>query len=854
MRRRFRKLPRLDKSLKITILIYVVIFFVAFILFYIIFNFQKSYTTSEMSEATLPVISSEAFDSPINELHGYITNMDACYMRDSVIPLDSKRNLPLSIKTFDNKIEKISYEVRSTDMERKIAETKIESFNVDKDGTIKLDLQIENLIEEGEEYLFIITLETNENDIHYYTRVTMPKDCHENEIFKFVNNFHNTSLNGNYNDLASYMETSDDANLKTLSEVTLQSSVSQVGFAGFDAKEVSSPITEIKDINSDYSVIEMTYQLELEQNGSTEYYNVKEYYKARYTPERIFLLDYRRSMEQILNKDTISRLKNYLNLGITLSDVNYLSNEAGSITCFEQAGELYEYNQSTGELIKIFSFLDGAENDSRCYYNEHSIKILDICENGDVTFAVYGYMNRGPHEGYSGIDLYKYKSSSHKAIEEAFVATTCSYQILNASFSDLLYKANDKFFYVMISGNLVKINLDDLTMENILEGLSTTQYAASKSGRYIAYTTEENKATSLIVEDLSNESTFTINADKGQYIRPLAFMDEDLVYGLINKNDIDVNIAGSTIYPISEIYIIQTSNSEHPVLKEYKKDGYFVINAEQKSFTLYLDRVIKTPQGYVSCEGDTIKNSAGELGKAVEFIKKDDSSKGQITFLRSVELDDNFKLPELILSKAKMHFESTRKTITVQAENSNDEYFVYVGSQVVFATNNPAEAIKIADEQMGIVVNNNSNYVWKRGKKAYVNAFNSISYSENNAKADNISKCISAMLSKEDINMEVQNHIDNGDTPYEVLKNAMKNYKVLDLTGCTLNEMLYYVSIGNPVYARTGDSQAVLIIGYDAANITIYNPSTNSYSKMGLMDATQMFEANNNVFITYIKK
>ncbi len=849
-----RRLPRLDKKTKKQILIMILIFVGSIILFSVIFNFKKVYATSEMDNASLPTISSEAFNTNIGELHGYKDEMDACYMRDSVIPLGSDRKLPLTINTHGNSISSISYEIRSTDMERKIAETEVKDYDKSNSDNINLNLQIENLTEEGTEYLFIIKLKCDGEDVRYYTRILIPSNCHEKELFDFVKNFHDTSLYGNYNDLAMYLETSDSANHDTLSEVTLASTADQVGFSGFEATEVAKPIIEIKDINSDYCVFEMRYQLQLNEDGNVSFFNVKEYYKVRYTQARIFILDYRRNMEEIINGEKIVQDKNVINLGVTSKDINYLSNEVGTITCFVQGGELFEYNQNEGKLIKLFSFLDNNYNDSRCFYDEHSIKILAINENGDVNFAVYGYMNRGKHEGYCGIDLYKYDAATEKTIEEAFVATTCSYQILKASFSDLLYKANDKYFYVMISGNLVKINLNNDTMETILEGLDTSQYAASRSGRYIAYTTTPNKATSLIVEDLSDESKFTINAGTNQYIRPLAFMDEDLVYGLVNADDVDRNVAGSIIYPVSDIYIVQITLPTRPVLKEYKKDGFYVTNATLNSFTLYLDRVTKSDGGYVEAEGDTIKNSAGELGRAVDFQFKKDQVRGEVTLLKSAKMDDKNPIPAFNSTTAATHFTGSDNTITVTASNANEEYFVYVGSQVLLATNTTSDAIRFADEQMGIVVDNNSSYVWKKGKQPYVNAFSNLRVGDQDAKADTISKCISTMLVKEGINVEVNTYIENGDGAYEILKSLMKNYNVLDLTGCNLNEVLYYVSQGSPVLAITGPDSAELIVGYDAGSIVTYNPNNNAYTRIGSVEASAKYESDNNVFISYVKK
>ncbi|MCR5354890.1 MAG: hypothetical protein K6E43_04835, partial [Lachnospiraceae bacterium] len=76
---------------------------------------------------------------------------------------------------------------------------------------------------------------------------------------------------------------------------------------------------------------------------------------------------------------------------------------------------------------------------------------------------------------------------------------------------------------------------------------------------------------------------------------------------------------------------------------------------------------------------------------------------------------------------------------------------------------------------------------------------------------------------------------------------------VLDLTGCTLNEVLYYVNSGVPVYARTGDNSAILIIGYDAANIIYYKSDTDTYAKMSTDEATKTFESAGSVYISYVK-
>lgn len=855
MRRRTHSHTTIDYTLKRQIIIAVIIFVVTFVVATILFNIQKTYASDDMSPATLPTITSMAFGDSIGILYGYKEKMDACYMRDSVIPLESDRKLSLNINTYNNnKIDAISYEIRTTDMEDKIAETKITDFSRDNDNNIALNVQLENLTEEGVEYTFIITLTVDGQDIYYYTRILIPTNSYERQLYDFTKYFHETSLNGNANELSMYLETSDAADHNTLSEVTLESSADQIGFGSLRGLTQTDKIIEIKDINPDYCVYEIKYNLTLNNEDGASTFRAKEYYKLRYTPSRVYILDYRRSMQEVLVMDKVLQEDNEINLGITPLDVNYLSNEVGTITCFEQAGELYEYNRNKGRLCKLFSFIDEDTNDIRNINDSHSVKILDIDENGNVDFAIYGYMNSGPHEGYCGINLYRYDAASDKTIEEAFVATTCSYQILGASFSELLYKANDKYFYVMIAGNLVKINLRNNTTENVLTDLKHGQYATSYSGRFLAYTNSIYDSNKLIVEDLYNESTYVIDAKNNTYIRPLAFINEDLVYGYVNIDDIGKDIAGSTIYPISDIEIMQVTLPTHPVIKSYHKDGYYVKDAYLDSHTLTLDRVTKSDNIYIPSDVDTIKDASGEKGRKVDFVLQSDLIRGEVTILKSKSADDQNPIPDYNYLTADMHFSNQKDPVTVDAGSGSEQYFVYVGSQVMLYSNNASDAIRYADEQMGIVVDNNASYIWKRGKKSYINAYTNLRVNEKDKLSSTISKCISTILMREDIDISINSYIAKEFGPLEIMRDAMKDYTVLDLTGCSLTEVLYYVSLGSPVLAITSLEQGVLIVGYDSSSIVTYNPDTSAYSRLNLYEASQQFEDNNNVFISYTAK
>ena len=361
------------------------IFIGALVFFQIVLNRGEEEKKVTMADATLPLVGVKTYDHTMGELHGYRTEMDACYMRDALIPLDSKRKMDLTIDTYGYDIDRVSYEVRSLDTQRKIADTKINDWS--KDGnTWTKSLQIENLVDEGEEYLFILKLHCGSGNLYYYTRITLPEETYAKKCLEFTDQFHDVSMSDQYETLASYLEPSEYTDKNDLGSVGIDSSIDQVGWRGFNGTQVGKPLVSFTDINDTYASLVYTYQMEEQNDGVSTYYNVEEYYKVRYTDLQIYLLDYKRTMEQIVDVAAVGVSGNKLGVGITNGDIEYLSNETGTIVSFVQAGELFTYNQNKQTFTKVFGFVDDP-TDVRQNYGQHNIRILNIDETGNMDFA-----------------------------------------------------------------------------------------------------------------------------------------------------------------------------------------------------------------------------------------------------------------------------------------------------------------------------------------------------------------------------------------------------------------------------------------------------------------------------------
>ncbi|MDD6194515.1 MAG: hypothetical protein PUB19_06420 [Lachnospiraceae bacterium] len=841
----------IPKEIKKRIGILAVIFIIFLVFFQILLNRRPPEKHVTMAEATLPLVTVESYGKTMGELHGYINEMDACYMRDALIPLDSQRKMTLQIDTLGYSVKDTSYEIRSLDTQRKIADTGISDWETQGD-IMSATVQVENLVEVGEEYLFILTLQGEEQQLHYYTRIMLPPNSDMKKCLAFAQNFHNTALSENYQDLASYVETSPYCDTETLANVGIDSSLDQIGWKGFTGKILKEPLIQLTDMNDDYISLVYYYLMTDEQDGVTAYFNVKEYFKIRYTPEQIYLLDYQRTMEQLLNTDSATVKDNILTLGVATSDVEYLSNETGTIVSFVQGGELFEYNQNKQTFTKVFGFIDDP-TDHRQNYQQHNIRILNIDETGNMDFVVYGYMNRGEHEGDCGINLYHYNSAKQEAVEQVFISSTHSYQILNANFSNLLYENVQGDFYIMLGGTLAKVGLNDLTTQELIKGLHSGQYAVSQSGQFVAWIDSGEMADEISIMDLETEKVRKIKAENGTKIKPLAFMTEDFVYGIAATSDITKDAAGSDIYPMSHVKIVDTKSKNFDTLKDYQKSGYYVTEVSKESFTLYLDRVQKSNGTFVPAEGDTIKDSAGEQNKTVDLAKKSTKNMGSVTQFVLAELEEGSSINAFSGEIAGLAVTAQTRSMSVSASQQEQTFFVYVGNQVTLTTQNLTKAINAADEEMGIVIDNQQRYVWKRGKKTYINAFLDVEVGASDASANTSAGAISAMLVRKGENTEVHALLDRGETPVSIIQKALKDDLVLDLSGCTLSQVLYYVSHNAPVYARTGPTDALLIIGYDATSIVVYHSDTDRYSRISMEEAVKLFENAGNIFISYVE-
>ena len=322
------------------------LFLAALIVFSIITNQDNKDMTTAMKEATLPIVQFYEGNNSVAQLHGYVSEMNITKMRDGIVPVDHTRLLPLKINTYGQKIRGIAYEIRSLDDSRLVAKGNAQEIK-EKNNEISANLKIQNILGKGEEYELIVILASGKNKIRYYTRLMQTQNDDTQACMDFALQFHEYTFRDDANKfIPKYMDAAT-GDTSTLNYVDLSCTLNQIAWADLKPEQMGELEASFKEINDSYDVITLRYVVTTKgTGGETEYYNVEEYYRVRVGAEKIYLLSFERTMEEIFRGEGDQISKDMIDLGIRSENVSYKTNETGNVICFVQQGELRSYNQT----------------------------------------------------------------------------------------------------------------------------------------------------------------------------------------------------------------------------------------------------------------------------------------------------------------------------------------------------------------------------------------------------------------------------------------------------------------------------------------------------------------------------
>lgn len=821
------------------------VFLIAVIVFSFLTNQGNADMTADMGGATLPRIQIVSGEYEINPLVGYVSEMNVGKMRSTITPVDFQSGITLRIEEGVLPIKALTYEVCSSDGKEILYKEKRKEIGEEPSLTFPgLELA-------DREAILKLTLHTEKQDIYYYTRICTKEGTDSDACLAFAERFHNMTFGKeNTESIAAYLENgTEDDETENLQKVTIHSDAEHLTWGELRPQIKGEVSRSIKEISGNYMTIVYDYEVECAgEQDETEVYQIREYLKVRYAEGTEYLLDYERTMEQELDASENVLDNNGILLGIAKEEFPYMANEAGTIVSFVQAGELWNYNQSQDALSLVFSFADSEGYDIRNLYKEHEIQIVSVNEQGDTTFKVIGYMNRGEHEGEVGTAIYFFDIEKNFVEEKAFIPDNISSEILLKEQEQLVYyNEQQEVLYAMKEGTLYKVDLEKGKKEALVENLEKDQYVSSKDGRLLAYQTVSSleNAEEVKVLDFVTGKERTVTCSSGEFIRPLGFISEDFVYGIGRKEDAGAFVTGEHVCPMYKLEIRDTDNE---VVKTYQADQVYVTGVTVEEKMLILDRVVKNESVYTAVAKDYITSNE-EVEKSnisVETYTSDEKER-QVRIKYESGISD--KKPKLLKPKQVL-FENP-VLIPFEEEGEAEVFYTYGKGKLLGIYASAADAIRQANENQGLVVSESQKYVWERGNRSLVYdiAGEDLSpYQEGNT----LAAALNRLFAYEGKTVDAAGEMAAGKKPIEILQEQFLG-NVLDLHGCSPEELCYILGKGTPIIAMTDLNNAVLLIGYNDSMITYVKPDTGEKVSVPYEELEALTVASGNTYLGYLK-
>ncbi len=832
------------------------IFALALMILSRVMNQGNTDMTTEMGEATYPVLSMYVGAYRVGSLHGYAQSMECAYLRDNLQPIGEDRKIDVKMDTYGRGIDNIAFEVRSLDGERLVESTPVEAYETREDE-ITFSITLKDLIENDTEYMlvFLVTPE-NSAPIRYYSRIILSESLHIREKLDYIMDFHERTFDKDAAaELTKYLESNAEGDNTTFHKVTIHSSFNQVTWGDLPVRRVSEPCIIIREMAEQTGSFHMEYLVNIKNGKQIDYYRVNEFYRIRYTPDRMYLLDFERTMEQVFDEESDVYINDKIVLGITGEEVALKESDGGNVFAFTVADKLYSYNVTDNKLARLFSFYGNTEElqDARSAYDRHDIRVLTVDETGNILFLVYGYMNRGRHEGCVGVALYAYNSMTNTVEEMAYVPYDKSYELLKMDIEELSYLSRTGIYYFMLDGSVYAVDVRTLSLQTVVTELKEGGYHVSESNQMLVWQEGNDlyAASELVLMNLNTQKQTKIGAGAGEYISVVGFMGEDLIYGLARKRDVRENSTGITTFPM---YCLKIQSDDGNVLKTYQKENVYVVESEITENQLTLSRVVydAESESYVPTQDDQIMNTeeVRDGSNVLSFaVTETYETICQITVKEEIDARGLMRLtPKEIL------FEGNRSVGELGEGPSEDYFYVYGKNGIENLYVNPGRAVELAYRVAGVVVDDDGDYVWRRETRSTRNQIMAITENAVTESDSSLAVCLDTILKYEGISRNTQRRLNQGDTVMDILKSDLQDDTILDLTGCSLDAVLYYVNKDIPVLAMLEDGNAVLITGFNELNIVVMDPVAGTLEKRGMNDSTEWLAENGNQFISYIRK
>lgn len=750
---------------------------------------EEMYTTFEATKIPVLYMKTEQ-GQLINPAHGHTLDVGARRIFNGITPLYSDRTVDVALYNYGAIVKSISYQVRDIETDQLLEDTVVKTTE-SKDDFVNATLNIKNLIAKDKEYLLTITVSTDKHEsIKYYERIIWTDGLKLDEKLDFVLTFNGYTYNKKQlTNIGQWIETSDEGDNTNLGHVNIFSTRAQIGWASLTPRIEGNVTPVIWEVTPGWAQISLQYRaVTTTSSTESEAYSVKDFYRVYQTKDKIYLMDYDREAEQIFDAYNDLQASGRINLGIKseLGNVEAKADASGKFSYFVQNGNLWCYSRSENKFTNVFSFDSASEYAGREMDSNHAIKIISVDTEGNAWFSLCGYMNGGNHDGQMGLSLFSYNYAENIVREIVFIPVNVPYNIMIKNVGDVSY-VNDDVYYVKINQYLYSINLVSGEFMVVTDGLFDGTYAVNGSGTKIAYhdsrTKDSNKTIRIFDFQAESEKVITgANYGSGKnsdYLKIIGYIGDDLVYGMADEAEVSDGLS-QHLFPMYTMVIL---SDEYFMMKKYSDSGSFVYEAEIDGMRVNLWRVARNETGlFEEINIDQIISKTENEVQSNVYTEIVTTSKRQKELYLNIPVSSADTETVTVRPAKEIQFlEQPSYAFETDYYFANG-YMLYGRGEWQGAENSLKKAISRAAGFSGMIMDFSGNYVWKKTE---------------------------------------------GNTPVtwdpEKIQFDLSVYSY-DLTGISLENALYYTSIGKVVAGMYTEGKYVYIHDYNKNDIIYYDP------------------------------
>jgi len=299
------------------------------------------------------------------------------------------------------------------------------------------------------------------------------------------------------------------------------------------------------------------------------------------------------------------------------------------------------------------------------------------------------------------------------------------------------------------------------------------------------------------------------------------------------------------------MYKICICNAAGEVLKEYCQDGIFVTECAVADNQITLERVVRGEDGQFkeTSQDHIMNNMVSEVGENRIVTAVIDRYKTYVQIKTKKAIDAK---SIQILTPKEVMYEGSRELELTGEEGTR--YYVYGSHGVDGIFTSPAGAVELAYEISGVVIDSDGECIWLKGNRVSKNQIMAITASSVTEEKNSVAVCLDTIFKFEGLVRNSENLLAMDKTVVEILEENLENVQVLDLAGCNLDAMLYYLNQDLPVMVLLKNGEAVLVTGFNDSQVVIMEPTTGKLYKKSTKESSKWFEENGNCFITYVRK